>query len=317
MSMLDSNHTYVELIESAENNSIEEQSAQLSADLQYSRFELSKSQLCIQKTQLTESLKWVDYTNSHDNIYYENNDAHALSLYLAGGHETQRIDQNSGFGAPGRFCLLPQGAASQWQLGAPQHFVHLYFDDNYLKQLALQVFDIDPRSIQIPELNFTEDALLENLVRSSVMTTDWSFQQDSMLMKQVTDTILVSMLQRMVGTRKTVQFKGGLTPMAIRLVTDFMEANYQRQVYLSELAALVQLSEYHFCRMFKVSLAQTPQAYLLAIRLEHVKRLMINRELSLVEIALQCGFANQSHMGRNFKKENGMTPKDYRRCLFL
>lgn len=316
MSMLDINHNHGEPIGSHQDHHTKEQAAELSADLQYARFEQSKSQLCIQQTQLTESLKWVDYINSHENIYYENNDVHALSLYLAGGHETQRVDQNSGFGAPGRFCLLPQGATSQWQLGAPQHFVHLYFDDNYLKQLAIQVFNMDPRSIQIPELNFTEDTMLESLVRSSVMASNWSTGQDVMLMKQVTDTILVSMLQRMVGTRKAVQVKGGLTPTAIRLVTDFMEANYQRQIYLSELAELVQLSEYHFCRMFKVSLAQTPQAYLLAIRLDHVKRLMADRKLSLVDIALQCGFANQSHMGRNFKKANGVTPKDYRRCLF-
>lgn len=269
----------------------------------------------VRDIQLTDTLQWADYKNSYDNIVYQNDKSHALSLYLTGGHETQRIDQSSGFGAPGRFCLLPQGARSHWQLGSPQDFVHLYFDDNYLKQLALQVFDIDPRTIALPELNFVEDPMIESLIRHSVMDHHWSPQQNGMLMKQVTDTILVSMLQRMVGTRKIIQVKGGLPPKTIRLVTDFLEVHYQRQVYLSELAALARLSEYHFCRMFKVSLAQTPQAYLLAIRLTHVKRLMTDINLGLADIALRCGFANQSHMGRNFKKENGVTPKEYRRCL--
>lgn len=290
---------------------------EVSTELRYSRFDQSKSQICKQEIMLTDSLQWAAYTNSYDNIFYVNNQRHALSLYLDGGFETQRVDQNSGLGAPGRFCLLPQGASSQWKLGAPQNFVHLYFDDNYLKQLALQVFDIDPRTISLPELNFAEDPMLESLIRHSIMTTDWSNKHENMVQKQVTDTILVSMLQRMVGTRKTVQVTGGLTPKAIRLVTDFMEANYQRQVYLSELAQLAQLSEYHFCRMFKVSMAQTPQAYLLAIRLGHVKRLMLNSANTLADIALQCGFANQSHMGRNFKSQHGVTPTAYRRSILI
>ena len=50
-----------------------------------------------------------------------------------------------------------------------------------------------------------------------------------------------------------------------------MQEYFQRQAYLAELAELAQLSEYHFCRMFQQSMAQTPQTYLLAIRIEQVK----------------------------------------------
>lgn len=287
--------------------------SQDSMEPKYLRFDETISQIRLRETSVTESLSWADYKNCNDRVFYENKDHHTLSLYLNGGHETQRTDMQSDFGAPGRFCLLPQGATSQWQLGSPQQFIHLYFDDNYIKQLALQVFDIDPRAIQLPELNFVEDAMIENVIRQSVVSEDWSQQYSPMLMKQITDTVLVSMLQRMVGTRKNAVMTGGLPPNVIKLVRDFMEANYQRQIYLSELADLAKLSEYHFCRMFKISLAQTPQAYLLAIRLEHVKRLMKNSKQSLADIALQCGFANQSHMGRYFKKAMGVAPRDFRR----
>ena len=91
-----------------------------------------------------------------------------------------------------------------------------------------------------------------------------------------------------------------------------MQANFHRQVYLAELADLAQLSEYHFCRMFKQSMAQTPQAYLLAVRIEQVKLRVCNGQVSMADIALQCGFANQSHMGRYFKKLVGISPRQYR-----
>jgi len=57
----------------------------------YSRFENSKSQMRVRDIQLTDTLQWADYKNSYDNIVYQNDKSHALSLYLTGGHETQRL----------------------------------------------------------------------------------------------------------------------------------------------------------------------------------------------------------------------------------
>ena len=143
-------------------------------------------------------------------------------------------------------------------------------------------------------------------------TSDWQSGNDLLAMEQVTNTILVSMLQNMGITKLTTAVKGGLSPKVAALVCDYMQANFQRQVYLAELADLAQLSEYHFCRMFKQSMAQTPQAYLLAVRIEQVKLRVCNGQVSMADIALQCGFANQSHMGRYFKKLVGISPRQYR-----
>ena len=120
------------------------------------------------------------------------------------------------------------------------------------------------------------------------------------------------MLQNMGITKLTTAVKGGLSPKVAALVCDYMQANFHRQVYLAELADLAQLSEYHFCRMFKQSMAQTPQAYLLAVRIEQVKLRLVETLTGMADIALQCGFANQSHMGRYFKKLVGISPRQYR-----
>lgn len=275
-------------------------------------FEQSTSKICLRQTSLTDALSWAHYQNEHDRLYYVNNKQHTLSLYMSGGYETHRTDVNSGFGAPGKFCLMPKDSESHWQLGQTQQFMHLYFSDDYLKQLALKVFDIDPRMLQLPELTFTNDAATEALFRHCMATSDWQSGNDHLAMEQVTNTILVSMLQNMGITKLTAAVKGGLSPKVAALVCDYMQANFQRQVYLAELADLAQLSEYHFCRMFKQSMAQTPQAYLLAVRIEQVKLRVCNGQVSMADIALQCGFANQSHMGRYFKKLVGISPRQYR-----
>lgn len=285
-------------------------------ELSATSFEQSPSKICLRQMSLTDALSWAHYQNEHDRLYYVNNKQHTLSLYMSGGYETHRTDVNSGFGAPGKFCLMPKDSESHWQLGQTQQFMHLYFSDDYLKQLALKVFDIDPRMLQLPELTFTNDAATEALFRHCMATSDWQNGNAHLAMEQVTNTILVSMLQNMGITKLTTAVKGGLSPKVAALVCDYMQANFQRQVYLAELADLAQLSEYHFCRMFKQSMAQTPQAYLLAIRIERTKQAIQAGHLPLAEIALQCGFSNQSHMGRYFKKCVGVSPSAYRRhCL--
>ncbi|GIC76173.1 helix-turn-helix domain-containing protein [Moritella sp. F3] len=275
-------------------------------------FDQSTSKVCLRQTSLTEALSWAHYQNEHDRLFYVNEKQHTLSLYMSGGYETHRTDVDSGFGAPGKFCLMPKDSESHWQLGQTQQFMHLYFSDDYLKQLALKVFDIDPRMLQLPELTFTNDAATEALFRHCMATSDWHSGHDHLAMEQVTNTILVSMLQNMGITKLTATVKGGLSPKVAALVCEYMQANFYRQVYLAELAELAQLSEYHFCRMFKQSMAQTPQAYLLAIRIEQVKLRVVNSQVSMADIALQCGFANQSHMGRYFKKLVGISPRQYR-----
>jgi len=279
-------------------------------------FEESPSKICLRQTSLTESLSWAHYQNHDAQLYYVNNQQHTLSLYLSGGYDTHRTDMQSPLGAPGKFCLLPKGSESHWQLGQTQRFMHLYFDDDYLKQLALKTFDIDPRMLQLPELNFTDDAATEALIRHGMAPHDWLDSSNHLAMEQITNTVLISMLQNMGVAKLSTTVKGGLSPKVATLVCDHMQANFHRQIYLAELANLAQLSEYHFCRMFKQSFAQTPQAYLLAVRVEQVK-LRIKMKTgsgqdNLAEIALQCGFANQSHMGRYFKKLVGISPRQYR-----
>lgn len=286
--------------------------ASTQAKLGATSFQTSASKICLRQTSLTDSLSWAHYQNEHDHLYYVNDQQHTLSMYMSGGFETHRTDIKSTFGAPGKFCLMPKGSESHWKLGQTQQFMHLYFNDDYLKQLALKVFDIDPRMLQLPELTFTNDASTEALFRHCVATSDWKSNADHLAMEQVTNTILVSMLQNMGITKLSAPITGGLSPKTTALVCDYMQANFHRQVYLAELAALAQLSEYHFCRMFKRSMAQTPQAYLLAVRIEQVKLRINKNQKSIAEIALQCGFSNQSHMGRYFKKIVGLSARQYR-----
>ncbi|MCE2573661.1 helix-turn-helix domain-containing protein [Motilimonas eburnea] len=272
------------------------------------------SKVCLRQQGITPKLAWAQYGNAFDRLYYQNDEFHTLSLYIAGGEQTERLDIRAERGGPGKFCLMPQGSESRWQLGEPQQFMHLYFSDDHLKQLALKVFDIDPRQLALPDLTFFSHGALEAIYRQQIQQIDWSMPESHLAMAQLSDTILVNLLQSSGLTKSIAIVKGGLAPKVAKQVQDFMQANYHRQIYLHELAELAQLSEYHFTRMFKAHFARTPQEYLMQLRIEQVKHLLTG-PMKLADIALACGFANQSHMGRYFKHLVGMTPSAYQKCL--
>jgi AraC family transcriptional regulator len=74
-------------------------------------------------------------------------------------------------------------------------------------------------------------------------------------------------------------------------------------------------SRVHFVRMFRVATGYSPHNYLLNLKLERARELLKQPSMSLIDIALDCGFSSHSHMSRLFHKIVGVTPSAYRRSL--
>jgi len=114
------------------------------------------------------------------------------------------------------------------------------------------------------------------------------------------------------GTAMPSGRSGGLSPAHLRLVLEHIDAHIAEEVGLDELAALTGKSACHFLRCFKQSTGISPHRYITRRRIDHACELL-TAGLPLVEIALACGFADQSHFGRVFRRERQLTPMAFRR----
>jgi AraC-like DNA-binding protein len=106
---------------------------------------------------------------------------------------------------------------------------------------------------------------------------------------------------------------GGLASWQVRKVTAYIESRLNHNMVTEDLALVVSLSPGHFCRAFKVSMGETPHAYVTRQRICLAQRLMLETRHSLSDIACACGLSDQAHLTRLFKRLVGTTPMMWRR----
>lgn len=108
--------------------------------------------------------------------------------------------------------------------------------------------------------------------------------------------------------------RSGLAPWQIRQVKTHIVANLGTTIRTQDLASIAGLSPFHFSRAFRDSFGDSPHSYLLRRRIERSQGLMLTTNMSLAEIALDCGLVDQAHFGRLFRRLVGESPGAWRRA---
>ncbi len=108
--------------------------------------------------------------------------------------------------------------------------------------------------------------------------------------------------------------RSGLAPWQIRQVKTHIVANLGTTIRTQDLASIAGLSPFHFSRAFRDSFGDSPHSYLLRRRIERSQGLMLTTNMSLAQIALDCGLVDQAHFGRLFRRLVGESPGAWRRA---
>ena len=108
--------------------------------------------------------------------------------------------------------------------------------------------------------------------------------------------------------------RGGLAPWMVRKVSTYIETHLDSVISSADLAGLAKQSVYHFCRAFRESFAESPHKYVMRRRIERAQGLMLQTNLSLAQIAIECGLADQAHLNRSFRRFVGECPGAWRRA---
>lgn len=262
----------------------------------------SRRAKCLASLSLGLGRELAVWENSHDEVQYNAIQGHAFSLYLKDGTGTSRIDGKGEKGGPGAFCIFPEGHSSHWHINDTFQFVYLYVEDDILRSAFARVHDQDARRIDVSERTLIAPGAFEAPLRRMAKA--------SMDGDIVSADIGFFEMVAALGDRP-VHLSGGLSQKNLRDVIEWVDENLEANIRLSDLAALANLSEFHFHRMFRQTCGLPAHEWLTQLRIERAKTLM--GDLPMSEVALACGFSSQSHFIRRFKKQIGATPGQYLR----
>lgn len=135
------------------------------------------------------------------------------------------------------------------------------------------------------------------------------------------DSLAVALHAHVAGTYGVVAEgvielgRSSLSLRQLRVAQGFIEANLTGDPTIADLARECDLSPSYFARAFRQTTGMPPYRWVMKQRVERAKELISKGEMELVEVALACGFADQSHLNRTFMRFAGSTPGQWRKAL--
>ncbi len=98
----------------------------------------------------------------------------------------------------------------------------------------------------------------------------------------------------------------------VQKVQHYINAHYQEEIRLNDLAEMVGMTDVAFSRFFKLRTGKSLSDYIIDIRLGYATRLLVDSTMTIAEICYECGFNNLSNFNRIFKKKKNCSPKEFR-----
>lgn len=212
---------------------------------------------------------------------------------------------------PGRISLLTRAEESTWAWRDPIDVRHIYLGHEEIETAALGVFDRDPLSIEIGDCVSREDPLILNCFNMLEAELRCGGFGQRLMVDAVRSQLAVHLLRHYARIRLRDDAGAGLTPAQRRRVVEMIEARLCENITLDELARVAGMSAFHFSRRFKASFGIAPYGYVIRARIARAREMLRRRNVPQKVIALECGFSDQSHFSRTFRKITGVSPRRY------
>jgi len=203
--------------------------------------------------------------------------------------------------ARGDVDLLPAGSTAQWEEDGDSASVILRFPPSLLQRTAEEL-GLDGARAGLTPRHQLRDPQIEHIA--------WALHADHEAGHPVgpiyAESLGLALAAHLIARHRTPQPPvHGLSKSQLRRVTDYIEAHLDQDLSLARLAQVAGISASHLKTLFKRSVGLPVHAYVVTRRVERARTLLLQRELPASQIALDAGFAHQSHMVRCMRRALG------------
>lgn len=210
----------------------------------------------------------------------------------------------------GDIAIIPADISHRCNWNTSVQFMVLAIEPVLLQQVGIDWVNSD-RIELIPQFMTVQDALIQGIFATLKAELETGGFGGTLLVDSLKTALAIHLLRNYCTTVPKSSYSDGLPWVKLTLVTDYINAHLHEELKLTDIAAIAQISPYHFLRLFKQSMGVTPHQYILHSRIDRAKYLLQSSDLSIADIALRVGFCDQSHLTRCFKRILGLTPKQF------
>lgn len=242
---------------------------------------------------------------------------HHLICYCPSGSarlvQTRAGETHASVITAGTSYIMPAGHDSTWE-GDSGLSARLRIPTSLIVLAAEQLGRRNGR-VEIRNVFQMRDPMIERLAQNLLAEMDMKAHPVQVLIVDVMSTALAAHMLRSYNAFEVVECspERALGKLEIARLTEYIEDNLDRTISLEDLAAVVNVSRFHFSRLFKRSIGSTAISFVEQCRIRRAQSLITDTDLPLAEIALAVGFTDQSHFTRRFHRNVGCTPAVFAR----
>lgn len=213
--------------------------------------------------------------------------------------------------ASGAFIALPALTESWFDSrpAGPRSVFHFHFRPEALAALGEE---LGRANLTFPCGVYDPSPFLMTMSDHLIREAEARIRPDKLFWDCATASALYEVIRLDDDTARPVA-RGGLAPWQVRRTVDYIMAHLAEPITLTDLAAVANLSPYHFSRSFKASIGEGPHRFHMRRRCEHAAELLLDRDLSIQSVAQSAGFDTAQAFTRNFRGFFGVTPVRWRR----
>lgn len=238
-------------------------------------------------------------------------DRYGIGINIGQGFQLDQIVEGTlqkGLVPPGASCICPSSYRQAYRWDRRNQIIYLNLKSELLSRHKIALLKTDCVEL-IPHFAVQDTLIYQiGLALKAELEINGS---SSCLYAESAATFLAIHLLRHYSTRtyNIRDYVGGLPQHKLSQAINYIQEHLSENISLEAMANHIDISSYHFCRLFKQSTGFSPYQYVIKQRVERAKQLLRQGKMSISEIAIACGFSHQSHLNRHFKRLTGVTPK--------